>query len=906
MAAYTPMMMQYLQIKADYQDAFLFFRLGDFYEMFFEDAIKASQELEITLTSRDGGGTERIPMCGVPYHSAQGYIEQLIQKGYKVAICEQTEDPKAAKGVVRREVVQLITPGTVMEGRSLNDKENNFIASVSTFEGGTYGFACSDLSTGESRVTLLAGNFDDVLNELSLSGSKEVVLDSSTPEELQKKLAERSVLAISYEDNTEVNEAYMNLLEGLAAEDAKLSAARLFNYLHRTQKRNLDHLQPVTFYEIQQFMKIDFFSKRNLELTETIRSTAKKGSLLWLLDETKTAMGGRMLKQWINRPLINVQEIQHRQEVVELFISHFFERHEIREKLKEVYDLERLAGRVAFGNVNARDLVQLKKSLMQVPVLMETLNSIGAKAADRLAGKLDPCEEVTDLLEQALVENPPISVKEGNIIRDGYDGQLDQYRDASRNGKTWIASLERQERERTGIKSLKIGYNRVFGYYIEVTKANLHLLREGQYERKQTLSNAERFITPELKEKEDLILQAEEKIVELEYEIFVTIRETVKEFIPRLQALSKAVSELDVLTSFAELSEQRHYVKPAFTEKRKIHLKDGRHPVVEKVMSAQEYVPNDCYMDSERELLLITGPNMSGKSTYMRQIALTAIMAQIGCFVPASEAILPVFDQVFTRIGAADDLISGQSTFMVEMLEANNAIANATENSLILFDEIGRGTSTYDGMALAQAIIEYIHDKIGAKTLFSTHYHELTALDQELGKLKNIHVSAIEQNGKVVFLHKIKEGAADKSYGIHVAQLAELPAELIGRAAEILEALENKDKSDRVSEMSSGQMASPGGRRAGGQAGSFKEDLAGSVSTPTAVMEAEQALQQAVEKSEEEAQLSFFEEVPPMKHSAPSKKEKRVLDKLNELDILDMTPLQAMNMLYALQRKLRN
>ncbi|KKK39523.1 DNA mismatch repair protein MutS [Mesobacillus campisalis] len=906
MAAYTPMMMQYLQIKADYQDAFLFFRLGDFYEMFFEDAIKASQELEITLTSRDGGGTERIPMCGVPYHSAQGYIEQLIQKGYKVAICEQTEDPKAAKGVVRREVVQLITPGTVMEGRGLNDKENNFIASVSAFKGGTYGFACSDLSTGESRVTLLAGNFDDVLNELSLSGSKEVVLDSSTPDELQKKLTERSVLAISYEDNTEVNEAYTNLLEGLDEEAAKLSAARLFNYLHRTQKRNLDHLQPVTFYEIQQFMKIDFFSKRNLELTETIRSTAKKGSLLWLLDETKTAMGGRMLKQWINRPLINVQGIRQRQEVVELFISHFFERHEIREKLKEVYDLERLAGRVAFGNVNARDLVQLKKSLMQVPVLKETLNSIEAEAAARLAEKLDPCEEVTDLLEQALVESPPISVKEGNIIRDGYDGQLDQYRDASRNGKTWIASLERQEREKTGIKSLKIGYNRVFGYYIEVTKANLHLLQEGQYERKQTLSNAERFITPELKEKEDLILQAEEKIVELEYEIFVNIRETVKEFIPRLQALSKAVSELDVLTSFAELSEQRHYVKPAFTEERKILLKDGRHPVVEKVMSAQEYVPNDCYMDSERELLLITGPNMSGKSTYMRQIALTAIMAQIGCFVPASEAVLPVFDQVFTRIGAADDLISGQSTFMVEMLEANNAIANATESSLILFDEIGRGTSTYDGMALAQAIIEYIHDKIGAKTLFSTHYHELTALDQELGKLKNIHVSAIEQNGKVVFLHKIKEGAADKSYGIHVAQLAELPAELIGRAAEILEALENKDKTDTASGMPSSQMASLGGRRTGGQAGSFKEGLAGPVSMPTPVKEVEPLLQQTVEKSEEEAQLSFFEEVPSVKSSSASKKEKRVLDKLNELDILDMTPLQAMNMLYELQRKLRN
>lgn len=894
MAPYTPMIMQYLQIKADYQDAFLFFRLGDFYEMFFDDAIKASQELEITLTSREGGGENRIPMCGVPYHSAKGYIEQLIQKGYKVAICEQMEDAKVTKGMVRREVVQLITPGTLMEGRGLNEKENNFIATVSTFTNGSYGFAYSDLSTGESRLTILSGNVEEVLNELSLSGAKEVVLDSSTSEELQKKLKERSVLAFSFEDNTEINVSYQHLLSGLDDSKSQLIAARLFNYLHRTQKRNLDHLQPVVSYEVEQFMKIDYFSKRNLELTETIRSTAKKGSLLWLLDETKTAMGGRMLKQWINRPLLQVKGIQRRQSIVELFITSFFERHEIREMLKEVYDLERLAGRVAFGNVNARDLVQLKKSLQQIPILKQTLIAMGDEAAIQLAENLDPCEEVTDLLEQALVENPPISIKEGNIIQDGYDERLDQYRDASRNGKTWIASLERQEREKTGIKSLKIGYNRVFGYYIEVTKANLHLLTEGQYERKQTLSNAERYITPELKEKEDLILQAEEKIVELEYEIFVTIRETVKEYIPRLQALAKAVSELDVLTSFAELSEQRHYVKPTFTNERKVVLKDGRHPVVEKVMSAQEYVPNDCFMDQDRELLLITGPNMSGKSTYMRQIALTAIMAQIGCFVPAAEAVLPVFDQVFTRIGAADDLISGQSTFMVEMLEANNAIANATENSLILFDEIGRGTSTYDGMALAQAIIEYIHDRIGAKTLFSTHYHELTSLDEELTKLKNVHVSAIEQNGKVVFLHKIKEGAADKSYGIHVAQLADLPADLISRAAEILETLEKKD--EQGTPVSRGMVQ----EQRIDQEVEVKNEPVHDESNSSKPSETEQP------KDKSEGQLSFFDEVSvPVKTTGQNKKEKRVLEKLTELDILDMTPLQAMNILYELQRKLK-
>ncbi|MBT2642349.1 DNA mismatch repair protein MutS [Bacillus sp. ISL-41] len=885
MAAYTPMIKQYLQVKADYQDAFLFFRLGDFYEMFFEDALKASQELEITLTSREGGGEERIPMCGVPYHSAPNYIEQLINKGYKVAICEQTEDPKTAKGVVRREVVQLITPGTVMEGRGLLEKENNFIATVSAFPGNLYGFACSDLSTGESRATLINGSIEDLINELSISGAKEVVIESTLSPEIQRKLKERSILALSLEDNTEMNEAFSVLFEHLENEQLKSTASRLFNYLYRTQKRSLDHLQKVSVYQVQQYMKIDYFSKRNLELTETIRSTAKKGTLLWLLDETMTAMGGRMLKQWINRPLIDKVEIGRRQELVQLFVGQFFERQELREKLKEVYDLERLAGRVAFGNLNPRDLMQLKRSLLQVPSLKHILKGLPHEEASRMAERLDPCEEAADLLEQAIVDNPPISVKEGNIIRDGYDQQLDQYRDASRNGKTWIAMLERDEREKTGIKSLKVGYNRVFGYYIEVTKANLHLLQEGQYERKQTLSNAERFITPELKEKEDLILAAEEKSVELEYQLFSGIRETIKEYIPRLQGLARALSELDVILGFAELSEQRHYVKPVFSADRKIVLKDGRHPVVEKVMDAQEYVPNDCFMDNDREVLLITGPNMSGKSTYMRQVALTAIMAQIGCFVPASEAVLPIFDQVFTRIGAADDLVSGQSTFMVEMLEAKNAITNATKDSLILFDEIGRGTSTYDGMALAQAMIEYIHDKISAKTLFSTHYHEMTSLENELEKLKNVHVSAVEQNGKVVFLHKIKEGAADKSYGIHVAQLAELPADLIERAAEILQILEQTD-----TQLSSGLK-------------SLKS--ADSVREPLQNGHDKQSMLQAAETAAA-AQLSFFDEEPEQKKaSGPSKKEKQIIEQLNGLEILDMTPLQAMNMLYELQKKLR-
>lgn len=730
MAGYTPMIQQYLKIKAEHQDAFLFFRLGDFYEMFFEDAKKASQELEITLTSRDGGAAEKIPMCG---------------------------------------------------------------ATISIEDGET--------------------------------------------------------------------DEHVTIIEHLNNEDITKTFLRLYTYLKRTQKRSLDHLQPVQVYELEEAMKIDLYSKRNLELTETIRSKNKKGSLLWLLDETKTAMGGRLLKQWIDRPLIRVNQIEERQEMVETLMSHFFEREDLRERLKEVYDLERLAGRVAFGNVNARDLIQLKESLKQVPGIKQLVASLAHDKAKERAKRIDPCGDVLELLEEALYENPPLSVKEGNLIKDGYNQKLDEYRDASRNGKDWIARLEQQEREYTGIRSLKVGFNKVFGYYIEVTKANLHLLEEGRYERKQTLTNAERYITPELKEKEALILEAENNICELEYELFTELREKVKQYIPRLQQLAKQMSELDALQCFATISENRHYTKPEFS-KDEVEVIEGRHPVVEKVMDSQEYVPNNCMMGDNRQMLLITGPNMSGKSTYMRQIALISIMAQIGCFVPAKKAVLPIFDQIFTRIGAADDLISGQSTFMVEMLEAKNAIVNATKNSLILFDEIGRGTSTYDGMALAQAIIEYVHDHIGAKTLFSTHYHELTVLEDKLPQLKNVHVRAEEYNGTVVFLHQIKEGAADKSYGIHVAQLAELPGDLIARAQDILKELEHSGNKPEV---------------------------------PV----------QKPQVKEEPAQLSFFDEAEkPAETPKLSKKEKQVIDAFKSLNILDMTPLEAMNEMYKLQKKL--
>jgi len=870
MATYTPMIMQYLQVKADYQDAFLFFRLGDFYEMFFDDAIKASQELEITLTSRDGGSTERIPMCGIPYHSAANYIDTLIEKGYKVAICEQVEDPRQAKGVVKREVVQLITPGTVMQGRGIDEKENNYVTSVTQFADGTFGFAFADLSTGENKVTLLTNSFQDVLNEVTALAAKEIVIDECFPEELQKQLRERQAIVFSIQNETAIAPEFEAIIGDLTQEKLVITTARLLHYLFKTQKRGLAHIQKTATYDTNHYLKIDYHSKRNLELTETIRGKGKHGSLLWLLDETKTAMGARMLKQWVDRPLISKENIVQRQNTVEVLLNDYFNREELRESLKEVYDLERLSGRVAFGNANARDLIALKKSLNQVPKIVSILEEMNDSKLQVIIDKCDPCEEVADLLEQALVENPPLSIKEGNMIMDGYDDLLDQYRDASRNGKTWIAALEKQEREITGIKSLKVGFNRVFGYYIEVTKANIPLLEEGRYERKQTLTNAERYITPELKEKEALILEAEEKMIDLEYSIFVKLREHVKEYIPRLQSLAQCISELDVMQCFATVSENRHYVKPVFSDDRQIAIVNGRHPVVEKVMQKQQYVPNDCIMNSEREMLLITGPNMSGKSTYMRQVALTAVLAQIGCFVPAEQAELPIFDQIFTRIGAADDLISGQSTFMVEMLEAKHAIAHATQNSLILFDEIGRGTSTYDGMALAQAIIEYIHGKIGAKTLFSTHYHELTTLDKELQQLQNVHVSAIEQNGRVVFLHKIKEGAADKSYGIHVAQLAELPDELIARANELLQQFE------------------------------------GSKPTQSTEPTQQAAVKESAVAVEDTGQLSFFtasNHVP--KEDKLSGKEHKCIQHLKKINILEMTPLDAMNALYELQKQIK-
>lgn len=844
----TPMMEQYLAIKDQYKDAFLFYRLGDFYELFNEDAIKVSQLLELTLTSRNRNADDPIPMCGVPHHSAQGYIDTLVEQGYKVAICEQMEDPKQVKGMVKREVVQLITPGTLMEGKGIEAKANNFLTAVTQVKD-KFGFAYVDLSTGELKTALLHDE-EAVMNEATALQTKEIVLGSEIPEGLQKNLEERLGLVFSRQETIEDNAEFSFLTADITDELEKEATGKLLTYLSVTQKRSLGHIQKAEEYQPEHFLKLDYFSKTNLELTRSIRTGKKQGTLLWLLDETKTAMGGRLLKQWIDRPLIQKRQINARQAMVSSLLNAYFERMDLNESLTKVYDLERLAGRVAFGNVNGRDLIQLKTSLMQVPQIRQLLTGINQGEWNDLLVDMEPMDDLVDLIEKAIKDEAPLQITEGNVIKDGYNEQLDQYREAMTNGKTWLAELEAREREATGIKTLKVGYNRVFGYYIEITKSNLANLEEGKYERKQTLANAERFITPELKKLETLILEAEEKSVALEYNLFLEVRNEVKKAITRLQKLAKSLSATDVLQSFATVSERYQYVQPTMeVGTHNLQIKEGRHPVVEKVLGHQEYIPNSVLMSPDEMLLLITGPNMSGKSTYMRQLALTVIMAQMGCFVPAESAELPIFDQIFTRIGASDDLIAGQSTFMVEMMEANQALRHATPNSLILFDELGRGTATYDGMALAQAIIEYIHKNVKAKTLFSTHYHELTVLEESLPQLKNVHVGAVEQNGEVVFLHKLMDGPADKSYGIHVAKIAGMPTDLLSRAATILSALES-----------------------------------------------DAPVQKNAEIVEENEQLSLFSEV--------STAELGVVDSIKKANLLEMNPMEALNFLYELQKRI--
>lgn len=782
----TPMMRQYLEIKERNEDVIIFFRLGDFYEMFFEDAIKVSRELELTLTGKSAGLDEKIPMCGIPHHAANVYIEKLVDKGYKIGICEQLEDPRnVAKGIVKRDIVQIISKGTMMD-ESLLEFENNYIGNIMDFNH-AYVISYADISTGEIYASIIEHNITKLVSEIVSIGIKEVVIKSSLDKTIMSLLKNQFKIESSISDEIENLPIYNYIYEDVGDVRYVETIKHLLTYINKTQKRDLTHLQKAIIKENKNYLKMNVHTKRNLELTETLRLKQRNYSLIWLLDKTKTAMGSRMLKSMIENPLIDKEEINKRYDMVDTLLKEFILKEDLAKYLFDVYDLERLSGRIAFGNANAKDMLQLKASLKVLPNIKDILNKIN------FYKDIDTLSELYNLLEASIYENPPLSIKEGYIIKDGYNSELDELKDLRKGGKDFVARFEAEERERTGIKNLKVGYNRVFGYYIEVSKGNVKDIKEEYgYERRQTLANCERYISPILKEKEAMILNAEEKIIDLEYDLFIGIRDKVKEYIPKLQEIAKTISEIDVLQSFATVTEENNYIRPTITDKREIKLIFNRHPVVEKVIES-EYVPNDIVMDENTNILLITGPNMAGKSTYMRQLAITVIMAQIGCFVPAKEATLPIFDAIFTRIGASDDLVSGESTFMVEMNEAQYAISSATENSLILFDELGRGTATFDGMALAQSIIEYIEHNIKCKTLFSTHYHELTDLSETLNTLKNVHVSAIEEDGNITFVHKVNEGSIDKSYGIHVAKLANLPDSLIKRANEILKVYENKE-----------------------------------------------------------------------------------------------------------------
>lgn len=783
----SPMMAQYMSIKDNYEDTIIFYRLGDFYEMFFEDAITGSHELELALTGRNAGLEERVPMCGIPYHAYESYLQKLVEKGYKVAICEQLTPP--GKGVVERGITQVVTRGTIMDNSSLNENDNNYIGSIYDFDH-CYALSYADISTGAFHAELISYDKEKIVNEILRLELKEVIVNSKIDREIISILRDNYHILVTI--SNDLSENYDYIYKDLEDQRLITSVKHLLFYIEDTKKGDLSHFRKVLYSKKTDTLNLDVHTKRNLELTETLRLKERTYSLLWFLDKTKTAMGSRTLKSYIENPLIDKKQILRRQELISTFLTEFIYKEELRELLNNVYDLERLSGRIAYGNVNGRDLIWLKNSLSTLPDIKKILVNI------KYDKDFDTLEGLRDLLERSIKEDPPIYVKEGNIIKSGYNEELDNLRKLSSGGKDFILQIEQEEKERTGIKNLRVGYNRVFGYYIEISKGQTaNIKEEFGYERKQTLANAERFITPKLKEQEDLILNAEDKIMSLEYELFLEIREEAKKYIPKIQEVASVLSELDVILALTVVAEANNFVKPEITDSHSILIKEGRHPVVE-VVSKKDYVPNDVIMDEKTNILLITGPNMSGKSTYMRMLAICVILNQIGSFVPCKKAVLPIFDNIFTRIGASDDLVSGESTFMVEMKEANYAVSNATKKSLILFDELGRGTATYDGMSLAQAILEYIHDNIGCKTLFSTHYHELTSLESNLRNLKNVHVSAKEENDSIIFLHKVKEGAVDKSYGIHVASLVNLPKGIIKRASEILDVYEKKKTKKEV------------------------------------------------------------------------------------------------------------
>ena len=833
----SPMMRQYIEIKKECEDSIVFYRLGDFYEMFFEDAIIASRELELTLTGKQAGLEERVPMCGVPHHSYASYVEKLIDKDYKVAIVEQLEDPKTTKDTVKRGVVQIITKGTKMD--SLEASDNNFIGNIYMYQY-VVGISLIDVSTGEVYITILDNDNDIISKYLAKKNVLEVIVSSSTDRNLVNILRTKYNIIVTITDNLLDDKTYDYIYEDIEDDRLVTTLKHLLFYIIENKKGDMHHLQKAILLKSSNYLEFDNNTKRNLELTETLRRKERTYSLFWLLDKCKTAMGSRFLKETISSPLTSKKEIIRRYDIVSCLSTEFILRDELIKALDNVYDLERLTGRISYGNLNAKDLLQLKTSLEELPNIKRILKEL------KYDKEINTYDELTSLLEKAIREDAPFTLKEGRLIKQGYNKELDELKEISSGSKDFILKLEQEERERTGIKTLKVGFNKIFGYYIEVSKSFIKDIKEEfGYDRKQTLANCERYTTKLLKEKENIILGAEDKIINLEYKLFMDIREVVKRYIKDLQKTSKTICEIDMLQAFSVVSDEYKYTRPQITDENKVKLIESRHPVVEKVLN-NNYVSNDIVMDNNTSILLITGPNMAGKSTYMRQMAITVIMAQMGCFVPAKEAQLPIFDKIFTRIGASDDLVSGSSTFMIEMEEANYAIANATDKSLILFDELGRGTATYDGMSLAEAILEYIHNNIKAKTMFSTHYHELTNLEKKLKHLKNVHVSAVEEDGKITFLHKIKNGSVDKSYGIHVASLANLPKELIDNATKILNQYENK-----------------------------------------------------------KTKVSNFEQTTLFEEKELDKEENKLEEKLKEIDPLYLTPIDALNLIFELKKELK-
>ena len=782
----SPMMAQYIEIKDKYKDELVFYRLGDFYEMFFDDALIASRELELTLTGRVAGLDEKVPMCGVPHANVKTYIERLVNKGYRVAICEQLEDPRYTKGMVKRGIVDVISKGTIADNDLLNDKDSSYIASILFFSDSIL-MTVLDISTGYLATITLENSEEILVNEILELNLKEVIFIDNLNTSLISLLKNTYNIEVTISGEF-LWDKYKELFDIIPDARVKSGVAHLFYYLDVRQLKDLSHITKINYLKKNDYLEMDIHSIRNLELVETLRLKERTYSLLWLLDKCKTAMGSRKLKNWMLNPLKNKEKIIDRYEKVEKLNNEFIIKDELKNYLYEVYDIERLSGKVINGSLNARDLLQLKNSIKVLPMIKKKIEDLGFNY------DINTHEKLCELLDSAIVDNPPISVKEGYMIKEGYSSELDELRNIRSGGKDFVASFEAKVKEETGIKNLKVGFNKVFGYFIEIPNGSKNLVKdEYHWERRQTLTNCERYISPALKEKESMILNAEENIIDLEYKLFCNIKSLVKEEVPLLNATADALSEIDALVSLSVCSEEYNLVRPNITDEHVIDIKNGRHPVVE-VVSKSEYVPNDCLLSNGINTLLITGPNMSGKSTYMRQMAIIVIMAQMGSFVPCESATLPIIDKIFTRIGASDDLVSGESTFMVEMKEARNAICNATKNSLILFDELGRGTATYDGMSLAQAILEYISDYIGAFTLFSTHYHELTRLDKKYKNIKNVHVSAVENGNEITFLHKVKNGAVDKSYGIHVARLAKMPEELLNKAEEILNEYESNSK----------------------------------------------------------------------------------------------------------------